>query len=222
MRRTAIVLTLTLATFLTVAWGETPTSAHGTAVDHIYLGYPGSYSGSMIDQSPLMACPVSSGWNSITYAATQWDSIAFGPNGYVPFYTWNGTSCNQVMSNSWPVYWKDFSQPTCNPDCYLGITYDYGVRYVGGYGLCGQGNSFCVNATRSDIFMNAHSSAGQNPPTQRTRQTATHELGHPVGLGDYAGACDLNDRSIMYYKCMDDYGQMVPGPHDVSDIAVIY
>jgi hypothetical protein len=224
MKKLLFVALLLAAT--TVVFGQPPASAHNSPY-HRYLGYTGSHNGSMIDNSILMTCPVDSGYGSIVYAATQWDGNIFGPNNYVPWYTWGGTSCNTVMSNSWPIIWNDFNEYYPGPPtpCTLGRTRMYGPRLLGEWGICvtPPSSSFCNNAEFGEIQINVAPSAGQNPPSFKLQQTAVHELGHPIGLGEYPGNCNPFALSIMNYKCMDPPRNLaVPEAHDYSDVFALY
>lgn len=176
----------------------------------------------MIDQSSLMACPIG-GYNSIIFAANVWNGNVFLPQGSAPYYDYQ-TGCNTVMQNSVPVYWTDNPYLPCVPggSCTYGQTRHYGIRYSPAtWGLCGPGNSYCINADRAIIEMNSNALTAGNI---LTRTTAIHELGHPVGLGDVQPpyTCNLQQLSIMNYDCVFNHNQQYPGSLDYTDIGVLY
>lgn len=220
------------ATLVFVARSDSPASAV-LSEDFRWLQGQTTGRGSMLDFSSKMVCPLG-GYNSIIYAATQWDSIVFGQNtpvAYVPFFTWNGTSCNAVMDNSVPVYWGN-AYLACS-DYETSCTYAYVDPYGiwddpppggGTWGLCeADYGQFCTISDRVEIFVNTNPAAKMTSTNLRTRAIAIHELGHAVGLGDVTTwPCDLNYRSIMYYDCLLHYGQVNPGPLDQVEIWSLY
>lgn len=226
-----LLIAAALASVVLLVRSDSPASAV-LSDDFRWLQSSTSGRGSMLDFSAKMVCPLG-GYNSIIYAATQWDATVFGQNtpiAYVPFYTWNGTSCNQLMDNSVPVFWGNKNLPCSSypSNCTFGVVYNFGIwddppPGGGTYGLCWDNGQFCTISDRAEVYISTNSSAQMTSSNPLTRQIAIHELGHPVGLGDVSTwPCDLNYRSIMYYDCLFNHGQVNPGPLDQVEIWSLY
>jgi hypothetical protein len=167
-----------------------------------------------------MSCYPTSANNSIAMVGNLWLGKVFIPaNGGVPWYTYNG-DCNVFVSDSAPIVYRDFFLP-CTPfGCVFGYEDAYGVRNAGGWGLCGPPPSaYCNIADSFNLFVNDEI---MDPSHFILRQTAVHEAGHPVALGDIYTPCPSTNRSIMMYDCVFYYGEHEPGPHDGVDIQAIY
>lgn len=228
MKRFVVCALLALLVF--VSQGDSSTSAHSWSYGH-YLGSPNLHSprASIIDlDDSFMQCPYNSGWRSILYVSIQWNDIVFAPNGNVPYFLTSGT-CTVQYSNTARIEFEDWGQNCVDIlNCVNGFTYTEGQDSSGAYGACGPTHP-CIYITRAIVKINNQDNwlavrDGGTPPNAATRQTAIHELGHPLGLADVplSVPCDLNARSIMWAHCLLYHYQITPGPHDVSDVGIMY
>jgi hypothetical protein len=95
MKRVLLVI-LPAVVFGIATLGDT--SAHDSPVSR-YIGFPPGYGASIIKPSGSnwLTCDYNSGWKSINYAASSWNSVAFAPNGTVPYFM-TSPNCNIQVS----------------------------------------------------------------------------------------------------------------------------